>query len=299
MRNIKLDIRLNGGHYHNNIEELPKSIDSETEMTTNGGLFVGHSMLDWKLPEYVGVNPSNGKAMYVGYYDRDKGSFGDTKEASQITNEDLEKSKTGTVDNYISDVYKYRLEHPNADIDTVHTDDARLIGSDFIGRTAEPALDGGFGIDFEAYGFTLNVMCSYRLGGWGYDNTYAMLMGNEKVGNYNWHVDMRNAWTPENTDTNIPRLNNGTDTYTNTGSTRFLTSNSYISLNNIRLGYKFQKKLIEKIKHNRLELYVQADNLAIGSARRGYNPTVSIDGSSDAYQYTPLSTVIGGIKIQF
>ena len=299
MRNIKLDIRLNGGHYHNNIEELPKSIDSETEMTTNGGLFVGHSMLDWKLPTYVGVNPANGKAMYVGYYDRDKGSFGDTKEASQITDEDLEKSKTGMVDNYISDVYKYRLEHPNADIDTVHTDDARLIGSDFIGKTAEPALDGGFGIDFEAYGFTLNVMCSYRLGGWGYDNTYAMLMANEKVGNYNWHIDMRNAWTPENTDTDIPRLNNGTDTYTNTGSTRFLTSNSYLSLNNIRLGYKFQKKLVEKIKLSRLELYLQADNLAIASARRGYNPTSSLDGSSSAYRYTPLSTIIGGVKIQF
>ena len=299
MRNVKLDIRLNGGHYHNNIEELPKSIDSDTEMTTNGGLFVGHSMLDWKLPTYVGVNPSNGKAMYVGYYDSDKGSFGDTKEASQITDEDLEKAKNHAIDNYISDVYKYRLDHPDANIDTVHTDDGRLIGSDFIGRTAEPALDGGFGIDLEAYGFTLNVMCSYRLGGWGYDNTYAMLMANEKVGNYNWHVDMRNAWTPDNTDTDIPRLNNGTDTYTNTGSTRFLTSNSYISLNNIRLGYKFQKKLIEKIKLSRLELYVQADNLAIGSARRGYNPTSSLDGSSSAYRYTPLSTLIGGVKIQF
>ena len=92
MRNVKLNIRLNGGHYHNNIEELPKSIDSETEMTTNGGLFVGHSMMDWKLPQYVGVNPDNGKAMYVAYYDYDKGEFGETKEASQITDEDIEKS---------------------------------------------------------------------------------------------------------------------------------------------------------------------------------------------------------------
>ena len=89
------------------------------------------------------------------------------------------------------------------------------------------------------------------------------------------------------------------DTYTTASSTRFLTSNSYFTLNNIRLGYKFPKKLIEKIKLSRLELYVQADNLAIASARKGYNPTVSGTGSSDAYQYTPLSTIIGGLKVQF
>ena len=295
-RNVKLDIRLNGGHYHNNIISLPKDIDGESEMTTNGGLVVGHSMYDYSMRTYIGVNPTNGKPVYIGYYDSDKGAFGH-KNADQITDEDMEKQ--GFVDNYISDVHQYRLKHPNATIDTVHTDDAAYCGSDFVGKSAEPALDGGIGLDLEAYGFTLNIACSYRIGGYGYDNTYAQLMGNEKVGNHNWHVDMRNAWSPDNTDTNIPRLNNGTDPYTNVASTRFLTSNSFFSLNNIRLGYKFQKKLIEKIKLSRLELYVQADNLAIASARRGYNPTVSGTGSSSSYQYTPLSTIIGGIKVQF
>ena len=126
-----------------------------------------------------------------------------------------------------------------------------------------------------------------------------MLMGNDKVGNYNWHVDMRNMWTEENTNTNIPRLNNGSDSYTNVASTRFLTSNSFLNLNNVRLGYKFSTKLIEKIKLSRLEIYVQGDNLAVLSARKGYNPMVSYTGSSNSYQYTPLSTVMGGIKLQF
>jgi len=295
-RNVKLDIRLNGGYYHNNVIELPKDIDEENEMSTNGGLYVGHSMYDYMTRTYIGVNPENGKPVYVGYYDHDKGEFGH-RDASQVTDEDIEK--LGYVDNYISNVYLYRLDHPNATIDTIHTDDAQYCGSDFVGKSAEPALDGGFGIDLEAYGFTLNISCSYRIGGYGYDGTYAQLMNNDKVGQYNWHVDMRNAWTEDNHDTNIPRLNNYGDLYTNTGSTRFLTSNSYLSLNNIRLGYKFQKKLIEKIKLSRLELYVQADNIAIASARRGYNPMVSYTGASDSYQYTPLSTIIGGIKVQF
>jgi len=307
MRNIKLDVRFNGGLYRNKVLALPKSIDDDSEMTTNGGLVVGHSMYDYKMRTYAGVDPETGQAMYIGYYDANLGEFaGNTnggKDADQVTQEELDKK--GYVDNYISDVDLYRRTHPNAKIKTVKTTDAGSCGSDFIGKSAEADLEGGVGIDFEAYGVTLNVACGYRIGGYGYDNTYAMLMGNDKVGNYNWHVDMRNAWRGEdnpagaNTNTNVPRLNNGDDTYTTASSTRFLTSNSYFTLNNIRLGYKFPKKLIEKIKLSRLELYVQADNLAIASARKGYNPTVSGTGSSDAYQYTPLSTIIGGLKVQF
>ena len=296
-RNVKLDLRLNGAWYHNQILELPKyNEEADKEMSTNGGLTVGKSLYDYAITEYVGVDPNTGEALYVGYYDSSKGKFG-YRNATLITEEEIDKQ--GAVANYISDVHTYRLENPNAVIDTVHTTNAAYCGYDYLGYSAEPAWQGGFGINFEAYGVTLDITCSYGIGGYGYDNTYAMLMGNDKVGNYNWHVDMRNMWTEENTNTNVPRLNNGSDSYTNAASTRFLTSNSFLNLNNVRLGYKFSTKLIEKIKLSRLEIYVQGDNLGILSARKGYNPMVSYTGSSDSYQYTPLSTVMGGIRLQF
>jgi len=291
MRNIKFDIRLNGGHYHNKVLSLPKENDG-TEMTKNGSLVVGHSMYDWKLREYRGVDPETGNALYTAYYDADKGGFG-TKNASLV--KDGEKQ-----DNYISDVDDYKKKHPNANVQKHVTDSATYAGAAYIGKSAEPALDGGIGFNLEVYGVTLDIACSYRLGGYGYDNTYATLMSDGVVGSNNWHKDMRNAWTEDNRYTNVPRLTNGDrDSYTNVASTRFLTKNNFFSLNNIRLGYKFPKKLIEKIKLSRLELYVQADNLAIATARKGYNPTVSGDGSSSSYQYTPLSTIIGGLKVQF
>ena len=129
-------------------------------------------------------------------------------------------------------------------------------------------------------------------------------MNSDKAGRFNYHVDMRNAWNELMTDeqkanATIPRLSNGADLYANASSTRFLISNSFLSLNNIRLGYSFQKKYIEKIKLNSLSLYVTADNLAILSARKGYNPMTSYSGYSDTYQYTPLSTIMGGVKFQF
>ena len=110
------------------------------------------------------------------------------------------------------------------------------------------------------------------------------------------------AWTENNKDTDIPAFTNGAgnySTYTAAASTRFLTSNSFLSLNNVQVGYNFPKKWIEKIKLNKLNLYVAANNLAIATARRGYNPMTSFTGSSDTHAYSPLSTIVGGVKFTF
>ena len=296
MRNIKLDIRLNGGNYRNKMLQMP--IDGYDEngdpvrQVMSGGMSVGHSTADYYLPHYEGVN-ENGLATYTAYYDANKGGFGN--ESADL----IEDGKTG--DNYISSVYEYQLKHPNADIrsTTVTGEYYAYAGSNYVGKSYMPDLDGGFGIDFEAYGVTLSVSCSYRIGGYGYDNMYALLMHSDKIGSMNWHKDIKNAWTEYNTNTDIPRLSNGNDQYANAASDRFLTSNSYLSLNNINLGYKFPKKLIEKIKLSNLQIWVAADNLAIATARKGYNPMMSMSGTNGYNDYSPLSTVMGGIKVQF
>lgn len=298
-RQVKLDIRLNGSHYANKMLSLPESANTDAKdlMTYNGGMAVGHSLYEYNLVEFAGVDPLTGEAQYWGYYDANLGSFGHNA-AEQMR----DRGETGS--NYISNVFLYRDKHKDADIQRELTKEYAYAGADYIGKKAEPGIDGGFGFGLEVYGVTLDVACSYRIGGYGYDGTYATLMNSDKAGRMNWHVDMRNAWNDLMTDAEkanatIPRLSNGTDLYANAASTRFLVSNSYLSLNNVRLGYNFQKKLIEKIKLNSLCLYVSADNLAILSARKGYNPMTSFSGSSSTYQYTPLSTIMGGIKFQF
>lgn len=288
-RNVKLDIRVNGGHYSNRVEEMPVDyIDASgnaVRMVMNGSMSKGHSLYDYYLPQYAGVDKGTGEALYVGYYDANKGDF-----AADLGNNEY---------NYITSVYQYQQENPDANIqDTLITNYAQA-GSSYVGKSAEPILDGGLGFDLDVYGFNVSATFLYRIGGYGYDYTYAQLMHSDRVGSYNWHTDMRNAWTENNTDTDVPRLSNATDTYANATSTRFLTSNSYLSLSNVRLGYTFPKKWVQKIKMNSLSLWVSADNLFIVSARKGYNPIVSYSGSSDSYQYTPLSTFMGGIKLQF
>jgi hypothetical protein len=165
----------------------------------------------------------------------------------------------------------------------------------------------------------LSATCQYQIGGYGYDNTYMNLMQNNMVGSQNFHIDARKAWTENNpghgtlnadgtlnvaslNPLDIPRFSNGAgtyDSYATSASTRFLTSNSYLCLNNVQIGYNFPKKLIQKIKLNKLHLYISGNNLAIATARRGYNPMTSFTGSSDTHGYSPLSTIMGGVKFTF
>lgn len=296
MRNVKLDFRLNGGYYRNKMLKMPvdytDASGNEHRMVMSGGMSVGHSTYDWYMVHYEGID-NEGVAHYTAYYDANKGEFG-TKSADLI--KDGEKG-----DNYIASVYEYKLQHPDADIReySVSGQKASYAGSNYVGKSAMPDLDGGFGIDLEAYGVTLSISCSYRIGGYGYDNMYALLMHSDKIGSMNWHKDIMKAWTENNTDTDIPRLSNGADENAVMASDRFLTSNSYLSLNNINLGYKFPKKLIEKIKLNNLQVWVAADNLAIATARKGYNPMMSASGTNGYDDYSPLSTIMGGIKVQF
>ncbi len=296
MRNIKLDVRLNGGFYRNKMLLMP--IDGYNEdgtpkrMVMNGGMALGHSTADYYMRHYEGVD-EKGQAVYTAYYDANKGGFGTTKA------ELIADGKTG--DNYILSVYEYQQKHPDANIQkhSVSGTESEYAGYNYNGKSYMPDLDGGFGFDFEAYGVTLSVSCSYRIGGYGYDNNYMLLMHSDKIGKMNWHKDMLNSWTENNTNTDIPRLSNGADQYSNISSDRFLTSNSYLSLNNINLGYKFPKKWIEKIKLTMLQVWVAGDNLAIATARKGYNPMMSISGTNSYADYSPQSTIMGGIKVQF
>lgn len=314
-RNVKFDIRLNLTHYKNKMLQMPvdyyKSDNTPVRMKMNGAMSEGHSMYDHYTKVYGGVD-DDGRALYQAYYD--------TKVRDALTgnpvgfNETYVDENGVTTRNIVTSKHMYELEAEEAKraINLVDTFviDYSLAASQYVGKSYLPDVSGGLGFNLEVYGVTLDIATSYQIGGYGYDATYMSLMANDKIGGHNWHVDMRNAWTEATNDyvhslpvdQQVPRLSNHVgqyDQYANYSSTRFLTSNSYFSLNSIQLGYNFPKKLIEKAKMNKLNLYVSANNLAIATARKGYNPMTSFTGSSDTHGYSPLSTIVGGIKVTF
>lgn len=162
-----------------------------------------------------------------------------------------------------------------------------------------PTVYGGFGTTFEAYGFDASIQLSYQLGGKIYDAGYRHLMhgGSSTYAGQNWHKDIYNAWTPENKNTNVPRLNSN-DLYTNSRSTRWLTSSDYLSINNITVGYTLPQQLVKKCMLDKVRVYCTADNVGLISARKGLDPRQSYISATTAL-YTPIRTISGGISVTF
>lgn len=162
-----------------------------------------------------------------------------------------------------------------------------------------PTVYGGFGTTFEAYGFDASIQLSYQLGGKIYDAGYRYMMhgGNSNYAGQNWHKDIYNAWTPENRNTNVPRLNSD-DNYTNSRSTRWLTSSDYLSINNITVGYTLPQQLVKKCMLDKVRVYFTADNVGLISARKGLDPRQSYISATTSL-YTPIRTISGGISVTF
>ena len=144
-----------------------------------------------------------------------------------------------------------------------------------------PTVYGGIGTSVTAYGFDASISLSYQLGGEIYDSGY----------------DILNAWTPTNTRTDVPRLD-AEDRYTNSASTRFLTSSNYLNINNITVGYTLPKSWTQKMQIEKLRIYFTADNLGFISARKGLDPRQSYTTATTAL-YTPIRTISGGINLTF
>lgn len=105
------------------------------------------------------------------------------------------------------------------------------------------------------------------------------------------------SWTPENTNTDVPRVD-----YNNSNQSiacsRWLTDASYLSLRNITLGYTIPKKFIDKIGFSTIRVYALGDNLGLLTKRKGMDPQQSIAGTAD-YTYVPTRTISFGLNLTF
>lgn len=165
-----------------------------------------------------------------------------------------------------------------------------------VGKSAVPKFYGGFGFDMAYKGFDLNVAFAYQAGGWGYDSEY-MALFDGGIGQ-TFHEDYKNTWSQSNKDANLPTvLALNSKNYYST-STMGLIKSDYISLQNISVGYTFNKDLVAPIGIKSLRIYALADNVAVWSKRQGYDPRLSYTGVS-SNQYSPLRTISGGININF
>jgi hypothetical protein len=180
------------------------------------------------------------------------------------------------------------------------TDDFSTASKYMTGKSTLAPLFGGFGTSISAYGFDFAINFTYQVGGKQLDGSYMTFMyspTSSQTG-FNYHVDLLDAWTPENKNATVPRFQYG-DSYSNATSTRFLTSASYLNLQNVNFGYTLPARLTKKFLVSSLRLYVSAENLYYWSARKGFDPRQSFSSSTTATTYSPMRTVSGGITVKF
>lgn len=168
------------------------------------------------------------------------------------------------------------------------------IHKQFVG-SAIPKMIGGFYTNINAYGFDFSTQFSYRIGGIVNDGEYAGLMGSGTAGS-NWHKDILNRWTPTNKETNVPRLQENAQGLIQT-SDRFLIDGSFLSLRNITLGYTVPEKYLKSFHIKGLRAYVVADNVALWSKRKGFDPRVALSGDQTSAVNSAIRTISFGLSL--
>jgi len=257
-KNLAWSANLNMSHNNNKVTYLPEQKKSTT-LDGHGGYLDGNRFVGEGLPLYTWYLKK-----YAGVDDQGRATWYCEKDGQTITTTNWDN---GT---------KYLCGSPHA------------------------KLYGGFGTDFSAYGFNVTVNFLYSLGRLVYDGGYQTLMGVPYDGytGDNIHKDMLNAWTAENTDTDIPRAQFN-DKNVNGASDRFLIDGSCLTLKNINLGYTVPSALLEKAKISSLRVYLSADNIWYWSRRKGLDPRTSLTGSTSGTGYSPMRTISGGVTFKF
>lgn len=103
---------------------------------------------------------------------------------------------------------------------------------------------------------------------------------------FNKFKSQLNYWTPENTDTDLPRPRFGPlQSYNNQDSDRFIEDGSYVRLKEIVLGYTFNDNFFKK-KNMSLRIYGGVDNLVTWTDYSGLDPEVNSFGNSNVTRGT-------------
>ena len=232
------NVGVNFSHLKNEITKLPTGQDQIISGTKK--YMVGHSMYDFWMYEWAGVDPETGDSMYyVGGYDENGNYTG--------------KDRTTTNDYTKADKY-------------------------YVG-TSIPKFYGSLSNTFTLGNFSLSALLTFGVGGLKYDTTYGSMMSYSGYGS-SLHVDMLKRWQKPGDVTTVPRADMQRNSYQNQGSSRWLTDASYLNIRNVSLSYSFPRRWAEAIDLSGIQLFGSVENLHLFCARKGMDPQYNFGGTS-------------------
>jgi TonB-linked SusC/RagA family outer membrane protein len=220
-------------------------------------LMVGKSINDYWLRQWYGVDPTDGAALFVA-------------DPAIITAATLRVTASG---------------------DSVTTDPNRAL-YDYSG-SAIPDIYGSINSSLRYKKYTLSILANYQIGGLTYDDTYAAYM---HAGTYgaSLHTDMLKRWQKPGDITNVPRMDNAQTSFFGATSSRFLTSSSFLNIQNVTLSY--DHTFASQKPFNSARIYISAENVRMFTERSGMNPSQSFSGVT-SIGYIPAAVLNFGVNI--
>jgi len=250
-KDFNYHVSLNLTKIKNEVAKMPDLIPLIIDGTK--AYSVGHSVYDFYLIDYYGVDSQTGAALY--------------KTNALTTNARIIGQ------------------------DTVTTAIAEA-NRRYNGVSAIPDIAGSMNHSFSYKNFTLGVQFTFQVGGKVYDGSYASLMHSGNYGTA-LSTDVLSRWQNPGDITNVPRMDVGQiANFGAANSTRFLTNASFLQVNAVNLSYSIPRTWLDKIKAKNASIFVSAENLALASARRGMNVTGSFSGTTaNSYNYNRIISV--------
>lgn len=270
-RDFRWDVNFNISHVKNKVLRLPESVK-----VTHVEGYDGYSDLDLNFISKYQYFVAEGLPLYTWYLPKYAGL-----------------SEEGAA------LYYKDILDANGNVTGRETTENISEGTYYICDNALPDVYGGLGMTLAWKGFDFSVNMNYQLGGTVYDYNYQTLMHSSGTTPTTWHVDIFKAWTPENKNTNVPRLRYIESFSQNPRSDRFLTSASYLNIQNINLGYTLPASLTQRFSVNSVRVYFSCENPIYFAARQGLDPRQTLAGYTNPEYSSPMRTVSGGISLSF
>lgn len=119
----------------------------------------------------------------------------------------------------------------------------------------------------------------------------------------NSHKDILNRWTPENTDTNIPRVvaNDPNGNARDSNRPGWLQKGDYLRLNTISVGYKIPESALGTLLSS-ARVYGTLQNIYTFQSYKGYNPDFNsgvFEPGFDNGTYPRPRTYMLGVQLTF
>ncbi len=160
----------------------------------------------------------------------------------------------------------------------------------WLSQNIYPDWQGSFGLNIDFKGFYINSQWNFVVGVDRFDYDLLTFQDRRNIGQFRHSRDLQNAWTPDNTDTDIPALK-ASNFPLGDDSDRYLTNADFLRLRFLNFGYELPSSVLSRIKVRELTIFGSGENLATFTPWRGFDPE-ALSNTSRIYP-TPRTWTIG------